>query len=116
VACLHVVETAEQVVELAPLRASSSSVRLTRRGVAVLGALVGLVCAMLVLVAWASAPAPGHPAPVPASVTVRAGDTLWSIASRIEPNADPRAVVDSLMAKNHLGDVSLVPGQVLRTH
>lgn len=31
------------------------------------------------------------------SVTVKSGDTLWSIARRLEPNRDPREIVDQLV-------------------
>ena len=35
---------------------------------------------------------------------VRAGDTLWTIASRLAgPSADPRPVVDAIVHANHLG-------------
>jgi len=43
---------------------------------------------------------------------VRAGDTLWSIASAYEPNADPRPLVDALQAQLRGG--VLEPGDVLR--
>jgi nucleoid-associated protein YgaU len=52
---------------------------------------------------------------VPAHVyVVRPGDTLWTIAGRVDPGADPRAVVDALVAGNHLRDAAIAPGQVLR--
>ena len=34
------------------------------------------------------------------TVVVQPGDTLWSIAHRLAPNADPRAVVDALAASH----------------
>jgi hypothetical protein len=42
---------------------------------------------------------------------VRPGDTLWSIAVRIEPQADPRPLVDELAGQLH-GQI-LQPGDVL---
>jgi nucleoid-associated protein YgaU len=45
---------------------------------------------------------------------VRSGDTLWSIAGRVDAGADPRAVVDALVAANHLRNAEIAPGQVLR--
>ena len=53
---------------------------------------------------------------MPATVTVQPGDTLWSIATRLAPQRDPRAEVADLQQLNHLGGGPLVPGQVLRTH
>ncbi len=44
---------------------------------------------------------------------VRAGDTLWSIATRVAPQEDPRAVVDSIETANGVDGASLVPGQSL---
>lgn len=46
------------------------------------------------------------------SYTVKPGDTLWSIASRIAPGQDPRRVVDQLIADNHLRG-SLQAGQAI---
>lgn len=54
---------------------------------------------------------PTVPAP-PASAgvyTVRPGDTLWSIAGRIRPDADPRPVVDELARRS--GGGAIQPGQ-----
>jgi hypothetical protein len=43
------------------------------------------------------------------SYTVRAGDTLWSIAQRVDPTGDPRPIVSQLAAQ--LGTYSVVPGE-----
>ena len=95
----------------------SLPVRLTRRGYAVLGVLaVGLVAGLL----WfahvsAAAESPATTTRPPAVVTVHDGDTLWSIASQIAPQRDPRAVVAKLERVNHLTGPILRPGQRLRT-
>ena len=47
------------------------------------------------------------------SYVVREGDTLWSIAERVAPDADPRPVVDALAAVNGVDAGSIVPGQLL---
>lgn len=45
------------------------------------------------------------------TVVVQPGDSLWSIAQRVAPGHDPRAVVDRLAAR--LGSTTLVPGETL---
>jgi hypothetical protein len=56
----------------------------------------------------ASAPEGG---PVPISYIVEPGDTLWSIARRVQPVGDPRALVARLEVV--AGGAELRPGQVL---
>ncbi len=60
-----------------------------------------------------------HPVRLPGTVAtargyryvVRPGDTLWGIAVRVEPGADPRSLVDSL--GRQLDGAALQPGDVL---
>ncbi|MEV5572966.1 LysM peptidoglycan-binding domain-containing protein [Spirillospora sp. NPDC052269] len=48
-------------------------------------------------------------------VVVRPGDTLWGIAGRVEPGADPRRTVTRILELNGLPDDTLVqPEQRLR--
>lgn len=106
------------VVVLRPPSAASAAapLRLTRRGVFALSVAVAALAAVLVWAAWLSAPSAGAERPhQPTSVTVHSGDTLWSIASRVAPERDPRAVVAELQRRNHLRGVDLIEGQVLRT-
>ena len=105
------------VLTLVPPRADSVAppLRLTRRGVHVLAAAVAVVAGLLVVLAWASAPAARPAAPAPAAVSVRAGDTLWSIAARVAPTRDPRLEVADLQRLNHLSGAVLIPGDTLRT-
>jgi nucleoid-associated protein YgaU len=50
-----------------------------------------------------------------ATVTVRPGDNLWSLAERrTDAGGDVQAVVDEIVAANHLGSAGLNPGQRLR--
>lgn len=98
----------------APTRARASRPGLARRllpGVATLaavaviwygaGALSGLRPA-----ASAAHPAPGASLAAGERYVVQPGDTLWSIALRLDPTGDPRPVVDKLTAE--------VPGGVLQ--
>jgi hypothetical protein len=47
--------------------------------------------------------------PSTVSYVVRPGDSLWSVAQRIAPGADPRPVVDALVRGRH--GAPLLPGQ-----
>jgi Tfp pilus assembly protein FimV len=98
--------------------APARHVRLTRRGVFALAALVATVACALVLLAWLNGPSGAAAQGSTGPVTVRPGDTLWSIAERVAPGTDPRAEVAELRRINGLtgaDGVRLVPGQVLRT-
>lgn len=84
-----------------------------RRVVAV---AVGL--AALAMAGKAGAALGGSPLAVPerrpaaaSQSVVRSGDSLWSIAARLEPGHDPRPVVDALTAAR--GGAPLVPGEVV---
>ena len=93
----------------------AAPLRLTRRGVRVLALAVAALAVALVSLAALSAPSDSAGRPQPATVTVRDGDTLWAIASRVAPDRDPRAEVAELQRRNHLVGVDLTAGQVLRT-
>lgn len=47
-------------------------------------------------------------------ITVRQGQTLWSIARQIAPEKDPRDVIAMLKKANQLQTSSLTPGQTLK--
>lgn len=47
-------------------------------------------------------------------VVVQPGDTLWSVAQRADPGADPRAVVDRIRELNGLQGDAVVAGVVLQ--
>jgi len=48
------------------------------------------------------------------TITVTAGDTLWSLAERVDPDADPRDLIAAIMTLNGLSSPAVQPGQVLR--
>jgi Tfp pilus assembly protein FimV len=67
------------------------------------GVLGAQVLSGLTEVGTTDNPQPVDVRPVPVAgqqYVVQPGDTLWSIASEIAPDADPRAVVDALRAAN----------------
>ena len=77
---------------------------------------VGL--AALAMAGKAGAALGGSPLAVPerrpavaSQSVVQPGDSLWSIAARLEPGHDPRPVVDALAAAR--GGAPLVPGEVV---
>ena len=48
----------------------------------------------------------------PRSVRIHSGDTLWGLASRYAPNADPRAFVDEVMRLNSLSGAPEVGAKI----
>jgi len=46
-------------------------------------------------------------------VVVRPGDTLWSIAAKADPTADPRIVIQQIVDDNALSGTAISVGQVL---
>jgi LysM domain len=78
-----------------------------RRSGLVAGALIVAVALFL------SHAVPSSGAGHPRHHRVRAGETLWGIASTGYPQSDPRAAVDRIEHANHLTSASIVPGQVL---
>jgi hypothetical protein len=98
-------------------------VRLTRRGRAVLTALaimaLVLVVALAGLAGVVRAQATGSGVPSRdvyrhlTAVVVRPGQTLWSIAERSQPGADPRTVVQELIDLNGLQSSAVQAGERL---
>ena len=98
-----------------PVPGDSRGIRLTRRG-----RLAVVVSALALLVVGFSAT--GHVASQAASstgvhhartVTVQPGETLWAVAVRIAPHADPRLVVQRIAEINHLPGAQVAAGQQL---
>ena len=82
-------------------------------------AAVVLVAALAWLAGTARADAAGSGAPSSSvyhslrSVVVAPGQSLWSIAARYEPAADPRGVIQQIVDLNALSGTSVQPGQRL---
>ncbi len=50
-----------------------------------------------------------------ATVIVRPGDNVWSLAEqRVARGADVQSVVDDIVATNHISESGLTPGQRIR--
>ncbi|MCC2030449.1 LysM peptidoglycan-binding domain-containing protein [Microbacterium tenebrionis] len=96
----------------------STRLRLTVRGRRVLLGLAALPLAAGIAFAalgGGAAVASGESVPTASfeTVTVMPGDTLWSIAESVAPNADPRSVIHQIESLNALGASSLQVGQEL---
>jgi len=100
-------------------RVPATRLRITARGRRVLAALVAVPVACVLaaaMIGGGSALASrdsGAPAGAFTTVTVNAGESLWAIAERVAPRADPRDVVDAVVRLNALDGVTIVPGQQL---
>lgn len=88
--------------------------RLTRRGRFVIAALVALplVVALLSLALNGGGAVAGS-TEAPVTITVEAGQSLWSLAEQLAPDAPTADVVADVVAVNQLDGASVVPGQVL---
>lgn len=97
--------------------APATRLRLTARGRRVLLALAALPLAVglaLAALSGGSAFAGGDESAVSfETITVMPGDTLWSIAEDIAPDADPRDVVHALQTLNLLDGGVLLAGDEL---
>jgi LysM repeat protein len=91
----------------------ATTLRLTRRGraVVVLAVLMALLVAGFSL-GHSPSQAESHVVK-PRTVTVQAGETLWGLAVRIAPHADPRLVVTEIQQLNHLKTPAVFGGQQL---
>src|SRR3954471_14070970 len=94
----------------------TAQVRLTRRGrlLVVLSLLallvVGLSAAGHVTSQAASSAGVQHAR----TVTVQPGESLWAVAARIAPHADPRLVVTRIAQINHLAGAEVFAGQQIQ--
>lgn len=103
--------------------ARPGGIRLTRRGRVVVATLLTLATLLVMALVWLtvaaraqatnSGPPPGAVYRNLTSVVVHPGQSLWSIASQVQPSADPRIVMQEIVDLNALHGTSLVPGQRL---
>ena len=97
----------------------TTRLRLTPRGrriVASLAALPAVIALSLAVISGGSALASRDAGAASGSfttVTVTAGESLWSIAEQVAPGADPRDVVDAIVRLNALEGVTVSAGQQL---
>lgn len=96
----------------------ATRLRITARGRRVLAALVALPVAAAIafaVLSGGSALASGEQTTgnTFATVTVQPGDTLWSIAGEVAPNADPRDVVAKISQLNLVDGGVIEVGQHL---
>ena len=100
-------------------QAAPVPLRLTRRGRVVVAVAAALLLAALSLVIAASAQATNHPLPSRGAqqhltqVTVRPGQSLWSVAENTDPGADTRAVIQQIVELNGLTANVVFAGQRL---
>jgi hypothetical protein len=100
----------------AEVAAPGARLRLTLRGRVVLIVLAALLFSGVGVLAKAatssaSGPAVGHSQ---AMITVQPGDTLWSIATHVAPNADPRGTVQRIVDLNGMSSTAIASGEQLK--
>ena len=98
-------------------QAGHPGVRLTRRGrlVLTLSSLVLLVLVAVLTSGGGPAVAGSEPGAAATAdlVTVRPGETLWSIAQRESPGVDPRKTIARILDLNALDSAAVQAGSVL---
>ena len=98
------------------VRRGCASPRAAAASLAALAALPAVVALSLAVISGGSALASrdaGAPAGSFTTLTVAAGESLWSIAEQVAPGADPRDVVDAIVRLNALDGVTVSAGQQL---
>jgi len=102
---------------LAPV--AVSPIKLTRRGRMLVSALsfaamLAISLVSLFGIATASAKASNEASnSTTTQIVVAPGETLWTIAARVNPEIDPRAVIDQIMDLNVIEGSNVYAGQVL---
>lgn len=93
----------------------SAGWRVTRRGRAVLLVLLAVLLTACVVAVGAarSGNASTDPEQRQVTVVVGEGDTLWTVAAAVVPEADRRATIERIVAANDLDGSRIEPGQQL---
>jgi len=104
-------------------RGERTPIRLTRRGRIVVGAAVAIGAVAAASLIWfaivgqaQAASHGGSRVPLRDSVqrvVVSQGESLWAIAVKVDPDADPRAVIPQIVELNSLRGTGIRIGQVL---
>ena len=108
---------AEVHAEMSPMASGAPvRLRLTRRGRAVFGTLATLlvigVLAVVATFSGAQAVASAESSGAEFGyVVVQPGDSLWQVASSIDPNTDPRDLVAEIVRLNQLDGSGVLAGQ-----
>ena len=94
---------------------SVTRLRLTRRGRAIIAAIVSLplMFALFSIALNGGGATATSATPVVATITVEGGESLWSVAADIAPQSPTADVVADLIAVNELTSADLRPGQLL---
>ena len=95
--------------------------RLTDRGRLVVGVLAVLGAVAVAGLVWLAAARAQTTSQMPhvhgtqgmTRVVVGPGQTLWSIASRVDPSSDPRVIIQEIVTDNALSSTTIQVGQVL---
>lgn len=83
-----------------------------RRRLSFVAGVVAMICGIVV---WHTVTDSAHAGQPPVVYTTHAGDTVWSIAAKFMPNADPRIEVDRIISANRQDNTAatLVVGERL---
>ena len=113
----QVFEREAYMTTLAPV--AVSPIKLTRRGRTLVStmsfaAMLAISLVSLFGIETASAKATNETSnSATTQIVVAPGETLWTIAARVNPEIDPRAVIDQIMDLNVIEGSNVYAGQVL---